>query len=48
MVHDMYLVQVKQPAQSRQAWDYYDILSTIPSDRAFRPLEESVCPLVKN
>jgi branched-chain amino acid transport system substrate-binding protein len=48
MVHDMYLVQVKQPAQSRQAWDYYDILSTIPRDRAFRPLEESVCPLVKN
>ena len=48
MVHDMYLVQVKQPAQSRQPWDYYDILSTIPSAKAFRPLDESVCPLVKN
>jgi len=48
LVHDMYLVQVKQPAQSRQPWDYYEILSTIPRDKAFRPLEESVCPLVKS
>jgi branched-chain amino acid transport system substrate-binding protein len=48
LIHDMYLVQVKQPAQSRQPWDYYDILSTIPREKAFRPLAESVCPLVKN
>ena len=48
LVHDMYLVQVKQPAQSRQPWDYYEILSTIPRDKAFRPLDESVCSLVKN
>jgi branched-chain amino acid transport system substrate-binding protein len=48
LVHDMYLVQVKQPAQSRQPWDYYDILSTIPGAKAFRPLDESVCPLVRN
>jgi branched-chain amino acid transport system substrate-binding protein len=48
LLHDMYLVQVKQPAQSRQPWDYYEILSTIPRDKAFRPLEESVCPLVKS
>ena len=48
LVHDMYLVQVKQPALSRQPWDYYEILSTIPRDKAFRPLEESVCPLVKS
>jgi len=48
LVHDMYLVQVKQPAQSRQPWDYYEILSTIPRNKAFRPLEESVCPLVKS
>jgi branched-chain amino acid transport system substrate-binding protein len=48
LVHDLYLVQVKQPAQSRQPWDYYDILSTIPGAKAFRPLDESVCPLVRN
>ena len=47
MVHDMYFVQVKTPAQSRGPWDYYSILSTIPADKAFRSLAESGCPLVK-
>ena len=46
MVHDMYFVQVKTPEESTGAWDYYRILSTIPSDQAFRPLDESGCPLV--
>jgi branched-chain amino acid transport system substrate-binding protein len=48
MVHDMYLVQVKRSEESRYAWDYYRILSTIPGDTAFRPLSESQCPLVRN
>ena len=39
MVHDMYFVQVKTPAESNGPWDYYKILSTIPGDKAFRPLE---------
>jgi len=47
MVHDMYFVQVKTPEESTGAWDYYRILSTIPSNQAFRPLDESGCPLVK-
>jgi branched-chain amino acid transport system substrate-binding protein len=47
MVHDMYFVQVKTPAESRGPWDYYTALATIPADKAFRPLEESGCPLVK-
>ena len=47
MVHDMYLVQVKTPAESTGPWDYYKILSTIPGDQAFRPLDEGGCPLVK-
>jgi branched-chain amino acid transport system substrate-binding protein len=47
MVHDMYFVQVKTPEESTGAWDYYRILSTISSDQAFRPLDESGCPLVK-
>ena len=46
MVHDMYFVQVKTPEESTGAWDYYRILSTISSDQAFRPLDESGCPLV--
>ena len=47
MVHDMYLVQVKTPAESTGDWDYYKILRTIPGEQAFRPLAESECPLVK-
>jgi len=47
MVHDLYLVQVKQPSESRYAWDYYKILGTIAGKDAFRPLSESECPLVK-
>ena len=47
MVHDMYVMQVKTPQESKYPWDYYKILKTIPGDEAFRPLAESECPLVK-
>ena len=47
MVHDMYLAQVKSPAESKGPWDYYHIRQTIPADEAFQPLSESRCPLVK-
>ncbi|HLO75378.1 MAG TPA: ABC transporter substrate-binding protein [Magnetospirillum sp.] len=47
MVHDMYLVSVKKPAESKGAWDYLKVLRTVPADQAFRPLAESECPLVK-
>ncbi|WP_158746980.1 ABC transporter substrate-binding protein [Acidisphaera sp. L21] len=46
MMHDMYLVQVKAPNKSKGPWDYSDILSTVPADKAFRLLSESKCPLV--
>jgi branched-chain amino acid transport system substrate-binding protein len=44
-IHDMYLVEVKAPEESRRPWDYYKILSIIPGDQAFRPLGEGKCPL---
>jgi branched-chain amino acid transport system substrate-binding protein len=47
MVHEMYLVQVKAPQESRYPWDYYKVISTIPGDEAFHPLSESECPLVR-
>ncbi|GGF58194.1 ABC transporter permease [Azorhizobium oxalatiphilum] len=47
MVHDMYLFQVKTPAESKQPWDYYKLLATVPADQAFQPLSLSRCPLVK-
>ena len=47
MVHDMYLAQVKSPAESKYPWDYYHIRQTIPAEEAFQPLAQSRCPLVK-
>lgn len=42
-VHDMYLFQVKAPAESKAPWDYYKLLRTIPGDKAFFTVEESGC-----
>jgi branched-chain amino acid transport system substrate-binding protein len=47
MVHEMYLYEVKKPAESKGAWDYYKLIATIPTEAAFQPLSESKCPLVK-
>jgi branched-chain amino acid transport system substrate-binding protein len=47
MMHDMYLVEVKSPAESKGPWDYYKIKGTIPAEEAFQPLSASRCPLVK-
>jgi branched-chain amino acid transport system substrate-binding protein len=47
MVHDMYLFEVKTPAESKGRWDDYKLLATIPGDQAFQSLEQSRCPLVK-
>jgi branched-chain amino acid transport system substrate-binding protein len=46
MVHDMYIVEVKSPQQSKKAWDYYTIKQVIPGQEAFAPLSQSRCPLV--
>jgi branched-chain amino acid transport system substrate-binding protein len=46
LVHDMYLVEVKPPEESRYPWDYYKVLSVIPGEKAFRPVAEGSCPLV--
>ncbi len=37
MVHDMYLAQVKTPAESKGEWDYYKIIRTIPGRRGVLP-----------
>lgn len=43
MVHDMYLAQVKKPAESKYPWDYYSIKATIPGEKAFQPLAKGTC-----
>jgi branched-chain amino acid transport system substrate-binding protein len=45
-MHPVYLLQAKAPQESKEPWDYFKIVSAIPAERAFRPLEQGHCPLV--
>jgi branched-chain amino acid transport system substrate-binding protein len=47
LIKDMYVAQVKTPAESKGEWDIYKILSTVPGDKAFRPVAESACPALQ-
>ena len=47
MVHQMFLAQVKSPAESKEEWDALKILTEVPGDQAFRPTDEGNCPLVR-
>jgi branched-chain amino acid transport system substrate-binding protein len=47
MMHDMYLVEVKTPSESKAKWDYYKVLRRIPAEEAAQPLSETKCSLVK-
>lgn len=47
MVHDMYLLQVKTPAESKYPWDYFKVIRTIPGDEVFMSKAESKCALWK-
>jgi branched-chain amino acid transport system substrate-binding protein len=47
MVHDMFLMQVKTPAESKYPWDYYNVRQTIPGDQAYMSKAESKCSLWK-
>jgi branched-chain amino acid transport system substrate-binding protein len=47
LIHDMYLVQAKSPAESKGAWDYEKLVQVIPGKDAFVTPEESACPLLK-
>ena len=46
-IHDVYLFEVKKPAESKYPGDFYKLRATIPAAEAFRPLKEGGCPLVK-
>lgn len=47
-MHDMYLFEVKSPSESTGPWDYYNLIQTIPAEKAFRPLDQGGCHLVQN
>ncbi|WP_436190457.1 ABC transporter substrate-binding protein [Pseudorhodoferax sp. LjRoot39] len=46
-VHDMYLMQVKSPAESKQPWDYYKVVSKLKGEEVFTTKAESKCALWK-
>ena len=48
IMRDMYLEEVKTPAESKYPFDYFKVLATIPADQAFRPLKDGGCPLVQH
>ncbi|MBS0220757.1 MAG: ABC transporter substrate-binding protein [Proteobacteria bacterium] len=48
LVRDMYLFQVKSPAESKGKDDIYKLIATVPGDQAYRPLKDGHCPLIKS
>jgi branched-chain amino acid transport system substrate-binding protein len=46
-LHPGYLFEVKKPSESKYPWDYYKLISTIPAEEAFTPVDKSPCPLLK-
>ncbi|WP_296581195.1 ABC transporter substrate-binding protein [Xanthobacter sp.] len=45
--NNMYLFEVKKPAESKGPWDYLTLLQTVPGAEAYIPVKDSGCPLVK-
>ena len=48
MQHDMYIMQVKKPDDSKYPWDYYHLVQTMSGEEAFGKLADSACPLVNH
>ncbi len=47
MEHDMYIMQVKKPSESKGPWDFYNVVQKMKGEEAFGKLADSTCPLVK-
>jgi branched-chain amino acid transport system substrate-binding protein len=48
MEHEMYVMQVKTPAESKAPWDYYKLVEKMSGERAFGKLSDSKCPLLSH
>ena len=46
MIHDMFLLEVKKPSESKYPWDYYKIIAKVPGEQAFQPLSKSTCSFI--
>ncbi len=47
MVHEMYLMQVKKPSESKGEWDIFKLVAAVPGDQAYQSLAESRCSFIK-
>jgi branched-chain amino acid transport system substrate-binding protein len=47
MVHPMYVMQVKTPAESKYPWDYYKVIKVISGEEAFGSQPDPACSFVK-
>lgn len=47
VIRDMYLARVKKPSDSKEPWDYLEIVKTIRGEDAYRPVSESTCKLLE-
>lgn len=47
VIHPVYLFEIKAPAESKYPYDYYKLLTTIPAEKAFRPIADGNCPMIK-
>jgi branched-chain amino acid transport system substrate-binding protein len=47
LIHDMYMLQVNKPGDSADKQDVFKVVATVPAEKAFQPLDQSKCPLVK-
>jgi branched-chain amino acid transport system substrate-binding protein len=44
MIHNMYVMQVKSPQESKYPWDYYSVVKVMSGEEAFGPIT-GLCPL---
>ena len=47
-LHPTYLMEVKQPSESKQPWDLAKVVGSLTAEEAFRPLADGHCPLAKS
>ena len=46
-LNPLHLFEIKKPEESKERFDFYKLVRTIPAEEAFRPMAEGNCPLVK-
>lgn len=45
-IHPNYVLRTKTAAASKERWDYFDVIATVPAEQSFRPIKDGNCPLV--